>query len=87
MHYSLWMKELCSHLSCPHTPEDWKNKKRDQTPAGNSHVVRGVGGGREVSGCRMGGRLAEIMLRVMGRNLPQEPTLKITLLRTVWGRD
>lgn len=35
----------------------------------------------------VGGWLAEIMLRVMGRNVPQEPTLKITPLGTSWARD
>lgn len=71
----------------PYPRRDWKNKKRGQTPARNSHVVWGVRGGREVLGCWVGGWLAEIMLKVLGRNVPQEPTLKITLLGDSLGRD
>ena len=48
-------------------------------------MLCGVSG--DVLGCQVGGWLAEIMLKVMGRNVPQEPTLKITLLGTAWGRD
>ena len=83
------MKELCSHLGCPHIPEETgRTRKGARRQQGTAMLYRVSGEEGKFRGAGwVGGWLAEIMLRVMGRNVPQEPTLKITPLGTSWARD